>query len=89
MQEQLDRIERLVRIGSKEVLDVEDVAILLNVGKSRIYHLVSRRDIPHYKQGKKVYFKKSEIEEWQLQDRIPTNAEIDSKAATYIATKHK
>lgn len=89
MQEQLDRIEKLVRLNSKEVLDVEEVALMLNVSKSRIYHLVSRRNIPHYKQGKKVYFKKSEIEEWQLQDRIPTNAEIDSKASTYIVTKNK
>lgn len=89
MQEQLDRIEKLVRMGAKEVLNVDEVALLLNVSQSRIYHLVSSRNIPHYKQGKKVYFKKSEIEEWQLQDRIPTNAEIDSKASTYIATKHK
>ena len=89
MQEQLDRIEKLVRLNSKEVLDVEEVALMLNVSKSRIYHLVSSRNIPHYKQGKKVDFKKSEIEEWQLQDRIPTNAEIDSKASTYIVTKNK
>lgn len=89
MQEQLDRIEKLVRLNSKEVLDVEEVALMLNVSKSRIYHLVSSRNIPHYKQGKKVYFKKSEIEEWQLQVRIPTNAEIDSKASTYIVTKNK
>lgn len=89
MQEQLDRIEKLVRLNSKEVLDVEEVALMLNVSKSRIYHLVSSRNIPHYKQGKKVYFKKSEIKEWQLQDRIPTNAEIDSKASTYIVTKNK
>lgn len=60
MQEQLDRIEKLVRLNSKEVLDVEEVALMLNVSKSRIYHLVSSRNIPHYKQGKKVYFKKSE-----------------------------
>ena len=51
MQEQLDRIEKLVRLNSKEVLDVEEVALMLNVSKSRIYHLVSSRNIPHYKQG--------------------------------------
>lgn len=89
MQEQLDRIEKLVRMGAKEVLNVEEVALMLNVSKSRVYHLVSSREIPHYKNGKNVLFKKSEIEEWQLRDRIPTNAEIDSKASTYIATKHK
>lgn len=87
MQEQLDRIEKFVRLGAKEVLNVEEAAMLLDVSKSRIYHLVSSRDIPYYKQGKNVYFKKKEIEEWQLQNRIPTNSEIDSKAATYTAIK--
>lgn len=33
------------------------------------------------------FFKKSEIEEWQLSDIIPTKQEINSQAATYIATK--
>lgn len=89
MKEQLDRIERLVRVGAKEVLNVEEVALMLGVSKSRIYHLVSSREIPHYKNGKNVLFKKSEIEEWQLRDRIPTNEEIDSKAATYVATHKK
>lgn len=89
MKEQLDRIERLVRVSAKEVLNVEEVALMLGVSKSRIYHLVSSREIPHYKNGKNVLFKKSEIEEWQLRDRIPTNEEIDSKAATYVAINKK
>ena len=88
MKEQLDRIEKLVRVGAKEVLNVEEAALMLRVSKSRVYHLVSSREIPHYKNGKNVLFKKSEIEEWLLRDRIPTNNEIDSKAATYVAT-HK
>lgn len=86
MKEQLDRIEKLVRVGAKEVLNVEEAALMLRVSKSRVYHLVSSREIPHYKNGKNVLFKKSEIEEWLLRDRIPTNNEIDSKAATYVAT---
>lgn len=88
MQEQLDRIEKLVRIGTKEVLNVEEVALVLGISKSRVYHLTSTREIPYYKNGKSVCFKKSEIEEWRLKERIPTKSEIDSKAATYIAT-HK
>lgn len=89
MKEQLDRIEKLVRVGAKEVLNVEEAALMLGVSKSRVYHLVSSRDIPHYKNGKSVLFKKSEIEKWQLRDRIPTNEEIDIKAATYVAINKK
>ena len=34
------------------------------------------------------YFKKSELEEWMLERRIPTEEEIQSQATTYLAT-HK
>ena len=72
IQAQLDRIERYATLKAKEVLNVEETALMLGISKSRIYHLASSREIPHYKQGKSIYFKKSEIEEWMLQDRIPT-----------------
>ncbi len=89
IQEQLDRIEGYAAMGAKSVLNVEETALMLGVSKSRVYHLVSSREIPHYKQGKNVYFKKSEIEDWQLRERIPTNEEISSLAATYVATNKR
>lgn len=72
-------------IGSKSVLDTREVAMMLNLSESRVRHLVSERNIPHYKQGRLIYFKKSEIEEWQLQQRIPTNEEMRKKAVNYTA----
>lgn len=83
IEQRLERIERLLVIGSKEVLTTSDVALLLNVSESRVRHLTCAREIPYYKQGGRTYFKKSEIEEWQLSQRIPTNKEIKRKATTY------
>ncbi len=83
--EKLSRIEKLVLLQAKEVLNVAEVGILLNLSSSRIYHLVSAREIPHYKKGKLVFFKKTEIEKWLLQDRIPTNQELEDKATTYVS----
>ena len=76
IEERLTRIERIVLIGSKNVLDTSEVAMMLNISESRVRHLVSERSIPHYKQGVKTFFRKSEIEEWQCSQRIPTNKEI-------------
>lgn len=84
IEERLIRIERMVLIGSKNVLDTSEVAMMLNLSESRIRHLVSSKDIPHYKQGAKTYFKKSEIEDWQCSKRIPTNKEISSLATTHM-----
>lgn len=86
IEDRLLRIERLVLIGSKDALDTSEVAIMLNLSESRIRHLVSAREIPHYKQGNKTFFSKKEIERWMLSRRVPTNAEIGSLATTRIVT---
>ncbi len=86
VEERLERIERLMVIGTKNVLTTSEVSLILGVSESRIRHLVSNKEIPHYRQGNKVFFRKSEIEDWQLAHRIPTNAEISSKATTHIVT---
>lgn len=83
--ERLARIERLITIGSKNVFTTDEVALLLGISTSRVRHMVCDREIPHYRRGNKVYFKKSEIEEWQLSQRVPTNEEINNKATTHVA----
>ena len=83
--ERLARIERLITIGSKNVFTTDEVALLLGISTSRVRHMVCDREIPHYRRGNKVYFKKSEIEEWQLSQRVPTKEEINNKATTHVA----
>ncbi len=90
IEERLDRIERLVIIGSKEVLNTSEVAMMLDMAVQSVRNLMYNKNIPYYQRGGKAFFKKSEIEAWMLQERIPTNDEIKSQAATYIAVKkHK
>lgn len=36
------------------------------------------------KKGKKLYFKRSELDEWHTENKISTNAEIEAQAMTYI-----
>ena len=83
--ERLARIERLITIGPKNVFTTDEVALLLGISTSRVRHMVCDREIPHYRRGNKVYFKKSEIEDWQLSQRVPTNEEINNKATTHVA----
>ncbi len=88
IEKSLERIETLLSLKVKEVLSVKEVAALLGRTENRIRHLVSAREIPHYKNERgQVSFRKSEIEEWQLGQRIPTNAEINNIATTYTALK--
>ena len=46
------------------VLDVEDVARLLRVGRNTIYELVGRNEIPHRRLGKQIRFSRAAIMRW-------------------------
>lgn len=71
--------------GFKNVLTLQEVSALTGISKGHLYHLCSQRQIPHYKQGR-TYFKRDEVEAWLTSRRIPTQAEINSKAAAYCIT---
>lgn len=82
IEERLTNLERINQ-GAKTILTLEEVAEYTNYSKSYIYKLTSRREIPCYKpNGKQLYFKRTEIDEWLLSNRKMTNKEIESEVAT-------
>ncbi len=50
--------------ASEAVLDVDDVARLLRVGRNTIYELVGRNEIPHRRCGKQIRFSRAAIMRW-------------------------
>ena len=73
---QLSRIEALVLelkteiAGHKSTGEHNDEGVYLamevtGLAKKTIYNLVSRRKIPHYKKGGRLYFDKQELTEWK------------------------
>jgi len=46
----------------QDYLDVPEAAALLNRTEAAIYRLVARRQIPHRKYGRRLIFKRSELE---------------------------
>jgi hypothetical protein len=53
------------------------------------YSKISRNEVPHYKRGKKLYFLKSEIDEWLKQGKCKSNAEIEQEAQVYLLNNKK
>lgn len=79
---QLDRIERYALLAAKNVLTVEEAAIFLGFSESYVYKLTCTQQIPYYKpNGKMVYFRKGELEEWMTQNRVATESEVQAEAA--------
>ena len=69
-------------------LSLSETAEYLNLSKSYLYKLTSRRMIPHFKPlGKLVYFQKTDLDAFLLQNRIKPAAEIDQQAADRLALK--
>jgi len=88
---ELEEIKRLTLLGVKSVLTMSDCALLTGLSKSHLYKLVCYKKIPHYKSdgGKLTRFDKSEVEDWMRQNRVKTNDEVETAAATYVTTgKH-
>jgi excisionase family DNA binding protein len=99
--DKLNRIESLLLLKGKaensatesfqetnEILNTNEAAVFLSVAKSTLYGMTSQREIPHFKRGKKLYVKRSELEEWLTQHRVKTNGEIDRLATEYVSRNH-
>lgn len=87
LQEQLDRIEKklnlLLRDESEkedgEFIFVEEAATMLGVTKMTMYNKVSQRQIPAYKFGRRLQFKRKDIIELLEGTRRMTATEYDAK----------
>lgn len=84
----LGRIEQLAVIGSKTILTLSEAAAFTGYSTSHLYAMTSKRLVPHYKKCRKLYFRKQELEEWMLEREVKPESDIDSMAATYVATHH-
>nr|WP_315216026.1 helix-turn-helix domain-containing protein [uncultured Flavobacterium sp.] len=90
--EKLEKLEQ--RIGEqnllmKEVLNFNDACSYLDISASHLYKLTSQKSIPHFcPQGKKLYFNRTELDEWLQRNRQSSTDEIETMAANYLLT-HK
>lgn len=55
-----------------EILDIEDLATYLKMKKASVYNLVERGDIPFYRIGRLLRFRKSQIDEWLESLKVET-----------------
>lgn len=84
----LSQIEAALNL-QKSVLNFNEVASYTGLSKSYLYKLTCSGGIPCYKpQGKHIYFSRQEIDNWLLQNRKATNAEIEQQASNYVTLKN-
>lgn len=83
-----DQLTDVLTCCTKEVLTLEEAARYMGVNKSHIYRLTAMGLIPHSKPtGKLCFFKRTELDEWLMSNRIATTTEINDKAQAYCRKK--
>lgn len=95
LHEKLNNIEQLLLAANNhpaetdELLTISQAAKFLNLSTPTIYSKVSRKEIPVNKQGKRLYFYKSELAEWIKAGRKKTLLEIKQEADLNITSRKR
>jgi excisionase family DNA binding protein len=71
--------------SNEEILSLKEAAEFLKLSVSCMYKKTSSKQIPHYVPGgKRVYFKKSDLENWILSHKVDSINEVDSDINDYL-----
>ena len=81
---------RITENLNRDIFNFNDACTFLDYSKSYLYKLTHSRQIPHFKpNGKKLYFKRRDLEEWLLRNRVKTADEIEQEAIDYTIKKKR
>lgn len=58
-----------------DLLTVKEVAAILRLSRSQVYVLVSRREIPHVRMGKRIAVRRDDLLNWMAK-RTVTEAQM-------------
>jgi excisionase family DNA binding protein len=72
-----------------EILSVDQAARFVNLAKATIYELTSKRQIPFFKKGKRLYFSKQELYAWIMEGKRKTVTEIEFDVVNYSKNKNR
>lgn len=73
----------------EELLTAKQTAQLLDLSLATIYEKVSRNELPYMKRGNRLYFYKSELNEYLKEGRSMSREEIEAQAEAYLSNNKK
>jgi excisionase family DNA binding protein len=89
----LEKLEVLIErqyILSREILSLEEAAAYLQLSKSCLYKMTSSKEINYYVPGgKKIYFRRNELDNWVFKSKVNSVNEFDIEAESYIGRTSK
>lgn len=89
--DKLEQLEKLITTSNllqKPVLNFQEASQYLEISPSHLYKLTSKRAVPHFcPNGKKLYFKREELDQWLMRNKQLSTDEIEEKTESYLSRK--
>lgn len=73
----------------KTWMNVDEAASYLNIKTSTLYNLSHKRRIASQKPGKRLLFKKEDLDEFIRSTRKADSSELDSRARAYVSRRQR
>ena len=67
-------------------LTIQEAMMFLNLARQTLYGFTSKNEIPFIKRGKKLYFRKSDLENWLLEGKRKSKSEILKDLEKFMIT---
>lgn len=84
-----DRIDALegIFLCQKEIFNFDEAAAYLSMSKSTLYKLTSKKEIPHYKPNRFVFFEREELDKWIRAAAVGTEEQLNDQVNAYTMKK--
>lgn len=89
VQKALDQKPTKIKNDQDAFLGVEEAASFLGIAKATLYGKCSKLLIPHFKQGKKLYFRQSELTTYLQSGKRKTVLDIQQNTNAQLSQKGK
>jgi excisionase family DNA binding protein len=88
---ELKEIRKLIHYSTSDqdqMLTVPEAALYIKRSVSNLYKLTSGKQIPYYcPSGKKIYFKRSDLDEWLLKNKVFSQDELGQQAKVSLCRR--
>jgi predicted DNA-binding transcriptional regulator AlpA len=90
--EGIGRLERILAEKEDDVLDARAACRLTGLSKASLYSKTCSKNgeapvLPHFKAGRRIYFRRSELIAWMTANRVKDREAIECDAEAYLASR--
>ena len=71
----------------KDILNLDEAAEYLNISKSCLYKMTSKKEIPFYKPNRLVYFERRELDNWVRSAHVQSEEQLNDQVHAYTMSK--